>query len=361
MDRVARKIFGKRTYRIAAQDTVPSDGEIFTWFITGKHGPKLHRRAIVIQDMEVEAFLRESGIDINHQDEKTGDTPLILAARAHLSNLVKTLVNLGANPDEKNKCGNDAIQEAIISVDNTDYRNDSLHETIKCLLENGADVKQRSAHNHNYSLRDYAITKTELRTAKLMIDHSRDEIPGFLMADLINTKHPDNADIIRYLYESNFFTGDEWVNNSEMTALMLACKNQNASYVTALLEQPGTKLETTVTLPIHMGGFHFDKYHTAYSFAARRKGSRCARILARHGAKKIIPRLTSDEVNWVKDYSCAKRLRNSVGAISLVLTVATAGVSMAIVGGMATGMAISNVNAVKSRRPAPQLKTKPKE
>ena len=361
MDRVARKIFGKRTYRIAAQDTVPSDGEIFTWFITGKHGPKLHRRAIVIQDMEVEAFLRASGIDINHQDEKTGDTPLILAARAHLSNLVKTLVTLRVNLDEKNKCGNDAIQEAIISVDNTDYRNDSLHETIKCLLENGADVKQQLAHNRNYSLRDYAITKTELRTAKLMIDHSRDEIPPFLLADLINTKHPDNADIIRYLYGSNFFTGNEWVNSSEMTALMLACKNQNASYVTALLEHPGTKLETTVTLPIHMGGFHFDKYHTAYSFAARQKGSRCAQILASHGAKKIIPRLTSDEVKWVKDYSRAKRSRDSAGETSIVVTVLTGALSAAIVGGMATDTENDNVNAVKSRRPAPHLKTEPKD
>ena len=361
MDRVARKIFGKRTYQIAAQDTVPSDGEIFTWFITGKHGPKLHRRAIVIQDMEVEAFLRASGIDINHQDEKTGDTPLILAARAHLSNLVKTLVTLEVNLDEKNKCGNDAIQEAIISVDNTDYRNDSLHETIKCLLENGADVKQRLAHKRNYSLRDYAITKTELRTAKLMIDHSRDEIPPFLLADLINTKHPDNADIIRYLYQSNFFTGDERVNSSQMTALMLASKNQNASYVTALLEQPGTKLETTVTLPIHMGGFHFDKYHTAYSFAARQKGSQCAQILARHGAKKIIPRLTSDEVKWVKDYSRAKRSRDSAGVTSIVMTVLTGAVSAAIVGGIATDTENDNVNAVKSRRPAPHLKTEPKD
>ena len=359
MDRVARKIFGKRTYRITAQDVVPSDGEIFTWFITGKHGPKLHRRAIVIQDMEVEAFLRESGININHQDEKTGDTPLILAARAHMSNLVKTLVTLEANLDEKNKCGNDAIQEAIISADNTDYRNDSLHETIKCLLENGADVKQQSAHNRNYSLRNYAITKTELRTAKLMIDHSRDKIPRFLMADLINTKHPDNADIIRYLYESNFFTGVERVNSSMMTALMLACKNQNESYVTALLEQPGTKLETTVTLPIHMGRFHFDKYHTAYSFAARRKGSRCAQLLANHGAKKIIPKLTSDEVNWVKDYYHAKKLRNSVIVISSLVVVTGGGAALAIAGGVASGIAMGNLDTVKARRPAPQLKTVP--
>lgn len=359
MNRVARKIFGKRTYQIAGQDGVASDKEIFTWFITGKHGPKLHRRAIIIQDMEVETFLRESGVNINHQDEKTGDTPLILAARAHLSNLVKTLVTLEVNLDEKNTYGNDAIQEAIISADKTDYRNDSMHETIKCLLESGADVKQKPANDRHYSLREYAITKTEYRTAKLMIDHSRDKISRFLMADLINTNHPDNADIIRYLYQSNFFTGDERVNKSKMTALMLACKNQNAPYVTALLEHPGTKVETTVTLPIRNGEFQFDKYHTAYSFAAKQKESQCAQILVDHGAKKIIPKLTSDEVKWVNDYYRARSVRDTavVGSMFLILT--GAGAVMALAGGAATSMAIENLDTIKARRPARQLITEP--
>ena len=104
-----------------------------------------------------------------------------------------------------------------------------------------------------------------------------------------------------------------------------------------------------------------EQLHTAYSFAARQKGSRCAQILASHGAKKIIPRLTSDEVKWVKDYSRAKRSRDLAGETSIVVTVLTGALSAAIVGGMATDTENDNVNAVKSRRPAPHLKTEPKD
>ena len=356
LNRVTKKIFGKRTYRIAGQDGVPSDGEIFTWFITGKHGPKLHRKAIVRQDMDVEVFLRESGINIDHQDEKTGDTPLILAACEHLPNVVKTLVNLGAKLNTKNVWGNDAIQEAIISIDYTGYRNDSMHETIKCLLANGADVQQKSTDNSDYSLREYAIRKTELRTAKLLIDHSTDRISNFVMADLINRNYPDNADIIRYLYETNFFTGAERINDRKMTALMLACENQNQSYVTALLEQPGTKLETTTTLPIRHGQLYFDKYHTAYSFAARQKGSQCAQILVDRGARKFIPKLTSDEVNWANDYQHANIMRNSTFLFSGFMVAISAG-AVAAIGGAASAASTGYLDNVKSRRPAPYLTT----
>ena len=358
MDRVTKKIFGKRTYRIAGQNGVPSDREIFTWFITGKHGPKLHRKAIVSQDMEVESFLRESGININHQDEKTGDTPLTLAAKGYLPDLVKTLVTRGANLHEKNKYGYDAIQEAIISANYTDYRNDSMHETIKFLLENGADVNQKSANARRYSLREYAITRTELRTAKLMINHSREEMSDCMMARLINTNYPDNADIIRYLYETNFFTGAERINDREMTALMLACENQNESYVTALLEQTGTRLETTTTLPIRVGEFCFNKYHTAYSFAAKQKGSQCAQMLVDRGARKIIPKLTSDEIKWVKDYHDARNTRNFAFIGTAFLIATGAGVA-ALIGGAASGASMGHLDNVKARRPAPHLTTEP--
>ena len=354
LDRVARKIFGKRTYRIAGQNGVPSDSEIFNWFITGKHGPKLHRRAIVINDMEVELFLRESGININHQNEQTGNTPLILAAWNYRTNLVKTLVNLGADLNAKNAQGNDAIQEAIISIDYTDYRNDSMHETIKFLLDIGADVQQKSSDDSDYSLRDYTIKKTEFRTAKLMIDHSTDGISNRVMADLIDTNYPDNADIIRYLYETNFFTGAERINNRKMTALMLACENQNQSYVTALLEQPGTKLEDITTQPIHYGEYYFNKHHTAYSFAARQKGSQCAQILEDRGARKIIPKLTSDEVHWVHDYQNAKLMRNLTFLFTGLMVTLTAGAAAAV-GGAASGASLDHLKDVKYRRPRPYI------
>ena len=358
MDRVTKKIFGKRTYRIAGQNGAASDGEIFTWFITGKHGPKLHRKAITIKDIEVEAFLRESGVNINHQDEKNGDTPLILATRNHLPDLVKTLVTHEANLAAKNARGNDAIQEAIISADQTDYRNDPIHEIIKCLLENGADVQQKFVNRNYYSLREYAIKKTELRTAKLMIDHSTDAISNVVMADLINTNYPDNADIIRYLYETNLFTGAERINRRKMTALMLACENQNQSYVTALLEQPGTDLEATTIEAIRKGTFYFDKYHTAYSFAASQKGSQCAQILADRGARKIIPKLTSNEVNWVNDYQKAKNMRDSALMFTGFMVALSAGAAVAV-GGLATGASMRHVDNVKRRRPAPHLTTEP--
>ena len=110
------KLFGKRYYQVAATDHVPNDLEIFNWFLCGKHGKKLHRRSVTSSDIQVEAFLREAGVDINFHDEKSGDTPLILASRAHNATLVKTLIDSGAKIDLVNKHGRDAIHEAVDAI-----------------------------------------------------------------------------------------------------------------------------------------------------------------------------------------------------------------------------------------------------
>lgn len=298
--RVTKNLFDKRSYTFNDQNQKPTNDDIFNWFISSEYGSKLHRRSIVQQDEALEAFLRVAGVDINRHDEQTGDTPLILAARNHHSQMVKTLINHGADVSAKNHREHDAIHEVVCSMNDSNYRSESLRETTECLIASGVDISQ-SIPGPLKTLSGYAITKSQLCTAKLFITpHPRTFVDSTVIA-LAKSKQPDNPEIIRCIYE-NFPDIDRNAKDDRgMTALMLASHYQNPACLKALLEQPQTNMEATVIRPID----GFNKYHTAYSFAARKRDSECARILAEAGAQKIFPKLTGEELMWLAEYQAA--------------------------------------------------------
>ena len=111
---------------------------------------------------------------------------------------------------------------------------------------------------------------------------------------------------------------------------------------------------------INHSGFHFEKYHTAYSFAASEEGSRCAQILVNHGARKIIPELSRDEKAWLHDYHHAKMMESTAWTGTGLLVVMSAGV-VAVAGAAIADSASGDLRAAEARRPPQQLGTKPKD
>ena len=352
----ASKLFGKRYYQVAATDHVPDDLEIFNWFLCGKHGKKLHRRSVTSSDIQVEAFLREAGVDINFQDEKSGDTPLILASRAHNATLVKTLIDSGAKIDLVNRHGRDAIHEAVdaISTNKTPYRNDSLFSTVECLIRHEANVNQplTTCSCFQISLANYAIPRTELRTANLFIS-SLEDFNGSVLLELVLEKQADNPDIIRSLASVNGF--DPNIRSARgNTPLILACMYYRPECLKALLEHPQIDLEATVVRPVQT----FDKNWSAYSFAALNGFNDCAELLAEKGAKKIVPSLTEGEQRWLDRLEAAKSNRDLA---FFAAPIALFNPFSAILGGLFAGALVSNVQNIEANRPQPQLDTPPLE
>lgn len=296
--RITSNLMSEQHYPIPYQNQTPTKEDILDWFIQGKHGTKLYRRAVVKQDREVEAFLRNRHVDISHPDEKTGDTPLILAARAHDAGQVELLLKSGASVDTRNKKGMDAINAAVTNLNCVSYRNDRQFYTIQHLLNHGADVNQPlSMTAPQKTLSESAIAKAELRIAELLINHTR-ELHSCTLFELISDRHENNPEIICHLLKS--FTFDMEVRNQDgLTPLMVATCQQRPKVMKALLDCPNNALEAQVIRPIEG---NFLKYWTAYSLANHHQFKECSELLLKYGAKKIVPKHTESEAQWMMKY-----------------------------------------------------------
>ena len=297
--RVTSNLLSKRHHLIPCLNQTPTNGNIVSWFVQGDHGAKLYRRAIVKQDKEVEAFLRNLHVDINRADKKTGDTPLILAARAHNADQVGLLLKSGATVDSRNNKGKDAIYEAVTNLNRISYRDDTQFYTINHLLESGADVNQPLLIGEapQKTLSESAIAKSELRVARLLIDHSHELSPCTLF-ELVSKTGKDNPGIIAHLLDTfDFDLTDR--NENGLTPLMVAACQKRPKAMKVLLDQPNNALEAKVILPVDQ----FLKYWTAYSLADHHQSNKCAKLLLRYGAKKIVPKLTESEAQWMMKYN----------------------------------------------------------
>jgi len=100
--------------------------------------------------------------DIEARD-RNDDTPLILATTKMYPDIVKLLLERGANPNAKNKMGDtaliEAVQNAFILEFYNDYKNDNkrdIEECVKLLVTN----KKTNIHEKNHKGRsalDYAL------------------------------------------------------------------------------------------------------------------------------------------------------------------------------------------------------------
>ena len=255
-----------------------------------------------------------------------------------------------------NKHGRDAIHEAVdaISTKKTPYRNDSLFSIVECLIRHGANVNQplKTRTCFQCSLANYAIPRTELRTANLFIS-SLEDFNGSVLLELVFEKQADNPDIIRSLASVNGF--DPNIRNARgITFLILACMYYRPERLKALLEHPQIDLEATVVRPVQT----FDKNWGAYSFAALNGFNDCTELLAEKGAKKIAPSLTEGEQIWLDRLEAAKCKRDLA---FFAAPIAIINPFAALAAGAITGALISNVQDIEANRPQPQLDTPPQE
>ena len=353
-NRVTKNLFDKRSYTLNDQNQKPTNDEIFNWFISSEYGPKLHRRSVVQQDETLEAFLRMAGVDINCHDEKTGDTPLILAARNHHSHIVSSLIKHGAEVSAKNHRQHDAIHEVVYTMTDSNYRSESLYATTECLITGGADISQ-SIPGPLKTLSGYAITLSQFCTAELFISPHPRTFEDSTVFALAKSKKPDSPKIIDSIYKNFPDIDGNAKDEYGMTALMLASQAQNPACLKALLEQSQTNKEETVILPVN----GFKKYHTAYSFSARKRGSECAEILTKSGAQKIFPKLTGEEQMWLAEYKAAlAELKEAEEYPAEGLCLPFTGL---ILPGFELRDAQAKVQNILAREPKSQLYTPPEE
>ena len=116
--------------------------------------------------VNVVAFLLENGANINDREyhDLIDQTPLIIAAFNGCTDIVRMLLDAGANIEHKNDQGENALISAV---------QEGHIDTVKLLLDAGADVNQSNTDGE--TALDLAI---RLRQKKELIDLLREKTDG---------------------------------------------------------------------------------------------------------------------------------------------------------------------------------------
>ena len=96
--------------------------------------------AIIFKQEEIAKLLVENGADVNAQDDK-GWSALHFAAQSYLPNTIKLLITKKADIDPQDAWGNTPLLRAIYNSNNG--------ETIRLLLEAGADRNKKNNYGHS--------------------------------------------------------------------------------------------------------------------------------------------------------------------------------------------------------------------
>ena len=275
-----------QTFKVS--DQAPSIDDIFQWFINSTHASDLYRRAIESRDHVVESFFSHSGVSINQADEKTGNTPLMLAAKTHQVELTQRLITRGADVSAVNVHNESAIYQAIYQCGITDYEQEPAFKTIKTLL-NAMSLRECPA-----KIADIVFTHTDLKIAKLFFDLPIRNFDS-IINELVKRERPECCDILRAILSRH----PELVNirdNKQMTPLMIAASLDNPSTLQVLLEQANIDIEATCQKRV----FGFNKIWTAYSFAYDNSHNECIKLLEQYGAQQFSPSLSVKEISYLE-------------------------------------------------------------
>ena len=276
-----------RLFQISEQP--PTNDQIFDWFIKSDVASKLHRRSIEAGDHSVESFFRTSGVDVNHADEKTGNTPLMLAARSHQPVLVGRLMQTGADALAKNRKKESAIEQAINQCHKKGYEKPQLLETLQHLI---TDTRVLGLCTER--MMSIIFTETEREIAELFINHEKGSLRS-IVTQLVHSKRAEAPDLLRLILEK-FPRLVNRRDHSDKTPLMNAAVNGNREIMLAILDQPSIDIEAF----FETSGFSSIKKWTAYSLAYDNGKNDCLRLLESYGAQKIFQGFTSLERLQIK-------------------------------------------------------------
>lgn len=275
-----------QTFKVS--DQAPTIDDIFRWFINSTHASGLYRRAIESRDDVVESFFRNSGVSINQADEKTGNTPLMLAAKTHQPELTQCLIAKGADVSAVNAHNKSAIYQAIYQCGFTDYEKEPAFKTIRTLF-NAVSMRQCPPE-----IADIVFVRTDLKIAKLFFDLPIRDFDS-IVKKLVKSKRPECSEILREVFTRH----PELVNvrdNKQMTPLMIAASLDNPSTLKVLLEQANIDIEATCQKIVS----GFSKKWTAYSFAYDSSHAQCKKILEHYGAHQFSPSLSIKEILYLE-------------------------------------------------------------
>ncbi len=266
-------------------------------FTKSIEGERLYRKAVAANLGRLESFVRKAGVNINHQDPKTGDTPLMLAVRHNHWAMSGRLLEGGARAIIKNHHGSHLLA-MLFQKRFSEELSASEHINLVTKMLATQSCHQIFRKDHFESLGDFAFSMAaycgDVRLCKAILETFPDLVNEFkrrrvvertLMNVVGGSTHissvPALLAVIRYLMTIDQ-NGTRLVDMSARTLkgetfLMRAVLNGKYSIVDRLLEYP------EVCKTINEQSFSEPKW-TAYTYALQKKKKDIMKLLVRHGA-----------------------------------------------------------------------------
>lgn len=266
-------------------------------FTKSAEGERLYRKAVAANLVRLESFVRKAGVNINHQDPKTGDTPLMLAVRHNHWAMSGRLLEEGARATIKNHHGSHLLAMLFQKRCSEDLSASEHIDLVTKMLATQS-CHQIFRKDHFDSLGDFAFSMAaycgDVRLCKAILETFPDLVIEFkhrrivdktLMNVVGGSTHTSNVPallaVIRYLMTIDH-NGTCLVDMNTRTLkgetfLMQAVLNGKYSIVDRLLEYP------EVRKTINEQSFSEPKW-TAYTYALQKKKKDIMKLLVRHGA-----------------------------------------------------------------------------
>ncbi|WOG27701.1 ankyrin repeat domain-containing protein [Endozoicomonas sp. 8E] len=274
-------------------------------FARTESGQRLYRKAVANNLVALESLLRKAGVDINHQSPKSGNTPIIAAAKANHWSMVSLLLEEKATVHQQNKSDYHLLELIFSAWGNYKITDEQQRELTLKALENQPEAQINMADGQAKLLAVYAFQHAVLRNCWSFCNQLLEKIPHLvsalkqeqigskLMIDVVmNYRDQDTA--TKYLVNLKDSAGRRLFNlncktQAGKTLLMLAAKNGNTRTMTTLLNTPDAveniNAFTTTSLPGPPS--RWTAYTYAHYYSEVRQNRYILEELVRRGARRV--------------------------------------------------------------------------
>ncbi|WP_422446012.1 MULTISPECIES: ankyrin repeat domain-containing protein [unclassified Endozoicomonas] len=225
-------------------------------FVKTKSARRLYRKAVANNLVCLESLLRKAGVDINYQSLKSGNTPIMAAARAKHWEMVSLLLDKETCVDTHNKSDYHLLEIIFCARDKKKITDKQQYELTLQVLKRQPNARIKVAQGKeemllalyafkyaisekNWLLCDALLEKNECLVTELQQEPIRSKI----IMDVV-TGYYDRPITTKYLANLTNSKGQPLLNLNCKTArgetlLMLALKKGKTQTVLSLLKTPG--------------------------------------------------------------------------------------------------------------------------
>ncbi|MBO9495917.1 hypothetical protein J7438_17775 [Thalassotalea sp. G20_0] len=237
-------------------DALPQAEQLLDAFVQTQSTQRLYRKAVANNLVNLESILRKAGVDINHQSLKSGNTPIMAAARAKHWEMVSLLLDKKTCVDTHNKSDYHLLEIIFCARDKKKITDQQQYELTLKVLQRQPDARIKVAQGKEEMLLalyafKYAISEKNWPLCDALLEQNeclvtelqQEPIRSKIIMDVV-TGYYDRPITTKYLANLKNSKGQPLLNLNCKTArgetlLMLALKKGKTQTVRSLLKTPG--------------------------------------------------------------------------------------------------------------------------